>query len=419
MKFSTYRPRTKRSRVSLAIGLPLLALLATFALVGRAGGAQSAQAASNAQSAQATVDLGNADSFGALSFTAMTNAGANTVVHGNIGSPTSIDAGVTHPGYAAYGAGSPQLAGAQAALLTAYGSAEAATPNQPTITGVNLAGKTLAPGVYNSTSGILISGPIALKLDGGGDPNAVFIFQAASSGDLTVDPTSSIVYTNGAQPCNVFWKVNSAFLKNTDNTFIGTILALTQITLTENITVQGRVLARNADVTFIHDTINKPTCAAHRRRRRRSPHRPPPPPPPVTPPPPPPVTPPPPPPPVTPPPPPTPPPRATTDATPTPAITTPTATTPTPTAITPTPKPTTPTPTVTTPLVTPKLATKPAIASTPKTVAAAKTQTAKKQAAKTAKKQAAKKQAAKAKKEHVVRARSHPGPARHRSGFTG
>ena len=207
------------------------------------------------------VNLGNAESFGALSFTAMTNSGANTVVNGNIGSSTSIGAGVTHPGYGAYGAGSPELFNAQASLLTAYGFAEAQAPDKPTITGANLAGMTLSPGVYNSSSDILISGPIALTLDGGGDPNAVFIFQAASSGNLTVDPTSSIRYQNGAQPCNVWWKVNSAFLKNTDNFFIGTILALTQITLTENITVEGRVLARNADVTFIHDVVNKPVCS--------------------------------------------------------------------------------------------------------------------------------------------------------------
>ncbi len=139
----------------------------------------------------------------------MTNSGANTVVHGNIGSSTSIGSGVTHPGYGAYGAGSPELFNAQASLLTAYGAAEAAAPSQPTITGANLAGRTLAPGVYNSSSDILISGPIALTLDGGGDPNSVFIFQAASSGNLTVDPTSTIAYQNGAQPCNVFWKVNS------------------------------------------------------------------------------------------------------------------------------------------------------------------------------------------------------------------
>jgi hypothetical protein len=250
MKPFRYHAGATRSRpvATPAIGLFLLAVLVSLSFAG------------SALSAQATVDLGNADSFGALSFTAMTNAGANTVVHGNIGSSTSIDAGVTHPGFAAYGAGSPELANAQASLLTAYNFAEAQPPNQPTITGANLAGRTLGPGVYNSTSGILISGPIALTLDGGGDSSSVFIFQAASSGDLTVDPTSSIAYTNGAQPCNVFWKVHSAFLKNTGNTFVGTILALTQITLTDNITVEGRVLARNADVTFIHDTVNKPTC---------------------------------------------------------------------------------------------------------------------------------------------------------------
>jgi len=250
-----------RSFAPPTVGLLLLAMVVTLSFSG------------SALSAQATINLGNVDSFGALSFTAMINAGANTVVNGNIGSPTSIGAGVTHPGFAAYGPGTPELAAAQAALLTAYGAAEAATPNQPTITGVNLAGKTLLPGVYNSTSGILISGPIALTLDGNGDSSSVFIFQAASSGDLTVDPTSSVTYTNGAQPCNAFWKVNSAFLKNTDHTFIGTIMALTQITLTENITVEGRVLARNADVTFIHDTINKPTCST------TSPSPPPPPPP--------------------------------------------------------------------------------------------------------------------------------------------
>jgi hypothetical protein len=217
--------------------------------------------AGDALSAQATVNLGNAASFGALSATAMTNAGLDTVVNGNIGSSTSIGSGVRHPGFAAYGAGSSQLANAQASLLSAYGSAEAATPTSD-ITGMNLAGKTLHAGVYNSSSAILISGPVPLTLDGGGNANSVFIFQASSSGDLTVDPTSSIVYRNGAQPCNVFWKVNSAFLKNSGDTFVGTILALTQITLTNDITVQGRVLARNADVTFIHDTVNTPTCAA-------------------------------------------------------------------------------------------------------------------------------------------------------------
>ena len=143
MKFFTSPPGTTRSPVTRpAVVMLLLAVLVTLSFPGIA------------RSAQATVDLGGAESFGALSFTAMTNAGADTVVYGDIGSPTSIDAGVTHPGFAAYGAGSAELANAQAGLLIAYNFAKAQTPTG-SITGVNLAGKTLLPGVYNSTSGIL------------------------------------------------------------------------------------------------------------------------------------------------------------------------------------------------------------------------------------------------------------------------
>ena len=55
--------------------------------------------------------------------------------------------------------------------------------------------------------------------------------------------------------------VQSALLSNTGFGFVGTILALTQITLTSNITVEGRLLARNANVTLIQDTIVRPsTC---------------------------------------------------------------------------------------------------------------------------------------------------------------
>jgi len=239
-----------RSISTSTIGLLLLAVVG-FALA----------FAGSARSAQATVNLAQADSFGALSATAMTNAGGDTVIIGNIGSSSAIDGGVTNPGFGRFGPTNYELVNAQASLLNAYNFAEAQTPTGD-ITSLNLAGRTLLPGVYNSTSAILISGPTALTLDGNGDPNSVFIFQAASDGDLTVDPTSSVTFTNGAQPCNVFWKVQSAFLQNSGSTFVGTILALTSITLTDNITVQGRTLARNGDVTFIHDTVIRPSCAA-------------------------------------------------------------------------------------------------------------------------------------------------------------
>lgn len=85
MNLSKYRLRATDSRAAAttAAGVLALATLVTLLML---------SFADSARSAQATVPLGDAESFGALSFTAMTNAGANTVVNGNIGSSTSIDA---------------------------------------------------------------------------------------------------------------------------------------------------------------------------------------------------------------------------------------------------------------------------------------------------------------------------------------
>jgi hypothetical protein len=252
MKLFKYRAGAPRSRAFATPTIGLLVLMVVGFGLAFAGSARSAT----------TINLGAAASFGALSATAMTNADAAgpTVVTGDVGSPTSVGAGVTNPGFARYDgpADAAGMANAQAAVTAAY-IAAGAQASTSTVGTVSLGGTTLGPGVYDSGSSMLITGG-ALTLDGHGDPNAVFIFRAVS--DLTVEVGGSVAYINGAQPCNVFWKVDSAWLKNSGSTFIGTILALTQITLTDNITVQGRLLARNADVTFIHDTVVKPTCAA-------------------------------------------------------------------------------------------------------------------------------------------------------------
>jgi ice-binding like protein len=234
-----------RARTTL---LALAVVVITFVLAG------------NALAAQAPVPLGNAAIFGALSATGLTNGGQDTVVNGDIGSSGVIDVGVTHPGFASYIPAALQLTNGQADLGIAVTNASAQTPTGD-ITGLNLAGRVLTAGVYNSTSTITIHGPAALTLDGGGNADSVFIFQAApgTTGDMTVDAGTTVNYINGAQPCNVFWKVHSAFLSNTGFQFVGTILAETAITLTDNITVQGRVLALGTNVTFIHDVVNRPT----------------------------------------------------------------------------------------------------------------------------------------------------------------
>jgi hypothetical protein len=79
---------------------------------------------------------------------------------------------------------------------------------------------------------------------------------------LTTGSASQINLINGAQSCNVFWQVGSSATLGTGSTFRGTIIALTSITVTTGVTVDGRVLARNGAVTLDTDTITRPTCAA-------------------------------------------------------------------------------------------------------------------------------------------------------------
>jgi hypothetical protein len=65
---------------------------------------------------------------------------------------------------------------------------------------------------------------------------------------------------NGARSCNVFWQVGSSATLGTGSTLRGTILALTSITVTTGVIVDGRVLARNGAVTLDSNKITKSSC---------------------------------------------------------------------------------------------------------------------------------------------------------------
>ena len=108
----------------------------------------------------------------------------------------------------------------------------------------DLGGTTKPAGVYCTASSIGVTG--TLTLDGGGDPNAVFVFQAGSS--LTT--AGSVVLINGAQAQNVYWQVGSSATLGTASQWKGNILALTSITLVDTANLIGRALARNGSVTL-------------------------------------------------------------------------------------------------------------------------------------------------------------------------
>lgn len=97
-----------------------------------------------------------------------------------------------------------------------------------------------------------------LTLDAQGDPNAVFIFKTLST--LIAATNSTVSLVNGAQGCNVFWVVPTSATLNTGSTFVGTIMASQSVTLGNSVTVAGRALALNAEVTLDGDTFTSATC---------------------------------------------------------------------------------------------------------------------------------------------------------------
>ncbi len=200
-----------------------------------------------------TVLLGTAANFSVLAGSGITNTGPTTI-YGDVG---------TFPTPSQTGFGSVTIIGtnhvddavtqqAKIDLVTAYNDAAGRTP--VTTVATELGGTTLVPGVYNSASGTFqITGTVTL--DGQGDPNAVFIFQMAST--LVTASSSVVLLINGTHSCNVFWQVGSSATIGTSSSFVGTILALTSITLTTGATVDGRVLARNGAVTMDTNTIGQ------------------------------------------------------------------------------------------------------------------------------------------------------------------
>src|ERR1700679_833598 len=211
-----------------------------------------------AVAATAPVGLGTAGRFAVLAGTTVTNTGPSSI-SGDLGvSPGTAVTGFP-PGHVFNGTIHRADGGAQNAqsdLTTADNDAAGRSPTAkvPAFIG---AGQTLAPGVYKASSSLEVGG--SLTLDAGGDPNAVFIFQAPST--LVTDSASSVVLTGGAQACNVFWQVGSSATLGTDSAFTGSILALTSISVNTGDTIAGRALARNGAVTLDDDTITSSSCA--------------------------------------------------------------------------------------------------------------------------------------------------------------
>ena len=220
------------------------------------------------------VALGNVGNFVLFADTGISSA-VNSAITGNVGvgqgvTSTAITTGFTLTPIGEY-ATAPQVTGKVYAydyttptpsfivssnndMLTAYLDAKGRTsPDYINLSGGNLSGISLEPGLYKWTTSVDLNAGSSLTLHG--SANDVWIFQIA--GALTTGAGSNIVLTGGALPKNIFWQLDTALTLGATNTFNGVVLAGTAITVGANSSITGRLLAQTA-ITLDSDTITAP-----------------------------------------------------------------------------------------------------------------------------------------------------------------
>jgi hypothetical protein len=198
---------------------------------------------------RAQSSLGTAQSFAVLGGSTVTNTGPS-VLTGDLGVspgaaitgfPPGTATGITH-------AADAVALQAQSDVTTQY-NALASAACTADLTGQDLGGKTLTPGVYCFSTSAQLTG--ALTLNAQGNANATFVFKTGST--LTTASASSVAMINGGNPCLVAWQIGSSATLGTTTSFIGNLIALSSITLNTGANIIG-ICPPNKSLTL--DTNN-------------------------------------------------------------------------------------------------------------------------------------------------------------------
>jgi len=184
--------------------------------------------------AQTPVPLGAATSFVLFSIPGPVGNTGTSFITGDVGSSAGSSTGFGNIN------GQFKDGAAQNTAVTAIVGADYLSLGTQTTTGVLPVlfgnGLTLSPGVYEQTIASTLAGE--LVLDGLNLANPCFVFKISAA--MSADPGASIKLINGAQACNIFWKIDGALSTGTGVTLKGNFFCDGAIGLATGCKLEGR-----------------------------------------------------------------------------------------------------------------------------------------------------------------------------------
>ena len=202
-----------------------------------------------------TPNVGSAESFAILAGATVTNTGVTSVTGDvGVGQGGSITgAAITVAAGGSIHQGDAVAAQAQLDASETYAELEAMTCDAD-LTGQNLGGLNLVPGVYCFDGDAQLAGQ-PLNLTGTGP----WIFQIG--GALSTTAGVQVAGTAECKGSGVFWQVGTTASVGAGTLFVGNILAQTEVTLGTGAALDGRVVATDAASTVTLDTNAVAACS--------------------------------------------------------------------------------------------------------------------------------------------------------------
>ena len=115
-------------------------------------------------------------------------------------------------------------------------------------------GEVLGPGVYSNAAAVTTAG--ILILDGGGNPNAEFVFNFGAA--FSTGASFELVLRNGASACHVYWIVEGAIALGANTIMKGFLISNNgAIALGSNSAVDGSLFSKLGAIDILSSTVTR------------------------------------------------------------------------------------------------------------------------------------------------------------------